>query len=143
MTDHIPTDIYRQCVAIAKSYYTMLRRRREQEEIILHGSPLHDGQPKAQGVGDPTARKAERLIAPRVPVRLLVKWLFPAGEKHRDGEWMTEKPDTENLNKALVDCMTQLGFWADDAQVVSEIIEKFWAKIPGVYIRVDILQEEQ
>lgn len=63
MTDHIPTDIYRQCVAIAKSYYTMLRRRREQEEIILHGSPLHDGQPKAQGVGDPTARKAERLIA--------------------------------------------------------------------------------
>lgn len=63
MTDHIPTDIYRQCVAISKSYYTMLRRRREQEEIILHGSPLHDGQPKAQGVGDPTSRKAERLIA--------------------------------------------------------------------------------
>lgn len=63
MTDRIPTDIYRQCVAIAKSYYTMLRRHREQEEIILHGSPLHDGQPKAQGVGDPTARKAERLIA--------------------------------------------------------------------------------
>lgn len=63
MTDHIPTDIYRQCVAIAKSYYTMLRRRREQEEIILHGSPLHDGQPRAQGVGDPTARKAERLVA--------------------------------------------------------------------------------
>lgn len=63
MTDRIPDDIYRQCVAIAKSYYTMLRRRREQEEIILHGSPLHDGQPKAKGVGDPTARKAERLIA--------------------------------------------------------------------------------
>ena len=63
MTDRIPTDIYCQCVAIAKSYYTMLRRRREQEEIILHGSPLHDVQPKAQGVGDPTARKAERLIA--------------------------------------------------------------------------------
>lgn len=53
MTDHIPTDIYRQCVAIAKSYYTMLRRRREQEEIILHSSPLHDGQPRAQGVGGP------------------------------------------------------------------------------------------
>lgn len=63
MTDRIPADIYRQCVAIAKSYYTMLRRRREQEEIILHGSPLHDGQPRAQSVGDPTARKAERLIA--------------------------------------------------------------------------------
>lgn len=63
MTDRIPTDIYRQCVAISKSYYTMLRRRREQEEIILHGSACNDGQPKAQGIGDPTARKAERLIA--------------------------------------------------------------------------------
>ena len=62
-TERIPTDIYRQCVAIAKSYYTMLRRRREQEEIILHGSACNDGQPKAQGTGDPTARKEERLIA--------------------------------------------------------------------------------
>lgn len=62
-TEHIPTDIYRQCVAISKSYYAMLRRRREQEEIILHGSGCNDGQPKAQGTGDPTARKAERLIA--------------------------------------------------------------------------------
>ena len=56
---------------------------------------------------------------------------------------MTDKPDTENLNKALVDCMTALDFWADDAQVVSEIIEKFWANTPGIYIRVDILQEEK
>lgn len=71
MTDHIPTDIYRQCVAIAKSYYAMLRRRREQDEIILHGSPLHDGQPKANGVGDPTARKAER-----VAWRILRDWVM-------------------------------------------------------------------
>lgn len=63
MTDRIPADIYRQCTAIAKSYYTMLRRRKEQEEIILHGSPVSDGQPKGTGTGDPTARKAERLIA--------------------------------------------------------------------------------
>lgn len=62
-TERIPTDIYRQCVAISKSYYTMLRRRREQEETILHGSACNDGQPKPQGTGDPTARKAERLIA--------------------------------------------------------------------------------
>lgn len=63
MADRIPADIYRQCTAIAKSYYTMLRRRKEQEEVILHGSPVNDGQPKGTGTGDPTARKAERLIA--------------------------------------------------------------------------------
>lgn len=63
MTDRIPADIYRQCTAIAKSYYIMLRRRKEQEEIILFGSPARDGQPKSSQVGDPTGRKAERLIA--------------------------------------------------------------------------------
>lgn len=63
MTDKIPKDIYRQCTLIAKSYYSMLKRRRELEEQILCGSPCSDGQPKGSGVGDPTARKAERLIA--------------------------------------------------------------------------------
>lgn len=61
--ERIPADIYRQCVAVAKSYYTMLLRRAEQEEIILHGSVYNDGQPRARGAGDPTGRKAERLIA--------------------------------------------------------------------------------
>lgn len=95
MTDHIPTDIYRQCVAIAKSYYTMLRRRREQEEIILHGSPLHDGQPKAQGVGDPTARKAERLIA----AKERNDWKIRAVEQ----AWcrMVDKPAREFVKKNI------------------------------------------
>lgn len=61
----LPDDIYRQCVAIAKSYYAMLQRRKEQEEEILHGSAPPDGQPHGSGVGDPTGRKAERLIAAR------------------------------------------------------------------------------
>ena len=60
--ERIPADIYWQCVAIAKSYYTMIRRRQEQEEMILQGSPAADGQPKGSGTGNPTARKAERLI---------------------------------------------------------------------------------
>lgn len=60
--DRIPGDIYRQCVAVAGSYYSMLKRRRELEEQILCGSPCSDGQPKGSGTGDPTARKAERLV---------------------------------------------------------------------------------
>ena len=35
--------------------------------------------------------------------------------------------------------MTEVGFWKDDAQVASEIIEKFYARIPGIYIRVEQL----
>ena len=58
----IPNDSYSQCYAIAKSYYTMLARRREWEEEILFASQCSDGQPKGNGTGNPTAAKAERLI---------------------------------------------------------------------------------
>ena len=72
-------------------------------------------------------------------VELVVKWCFPSGDKHRDGEYRITKPDTDNLQKMLKDCMTQAGFWKDDAQVAREIVEKFWADTPGIYIRVSDL----
>jgi len=69
------------------------------------------------------------------PLRLIVKWLFPRGS-HPNGSWKTSRPDTDNLQKALKDIMTKLHFWHDDAQVASEIIEKFWAETTGIYIEV-------
>ena len=71
------------------------------------------------------------------PVRLMVKWCFPLSGKHQDGEWKVTKPDTDNLQKMLKDCMTRVGFWKDDAQVCCEIIEKFWAKVPGIAIAIE------
>ena len=73
-----------------------------------------------------------------VGVRLITKWCFPRG-KHRNGEYRTTKPDTDNLQKLLKDCMTMCGFWKDDALVASDITEKFWAEIPGIYIRIEEL----
>ncbi len=70
-------------------------------------------------------------------VRLMTKWLFPISGKHYDGEYKTTKPDTDNLVKMLKDVMTDLHFWNDDAQVASEIIEKFWAAQPGLFIVVE------
>lgn len=67
-------------------------------------------------------------------IRLLVKWCFPLCGKHEDGEYRITRPDTDNLQKLLKDCMTDAGFWRDDAQVASEICEKFWAGIPGIYV---------
>ena len=82
---------------------------------------------------------------PVVPLRgaicLGVKWCFPVTGKHEDGEWKTTRPDTDNLQKLLKDCMTDLGFWKDDAQVASEIVEKFWAKVPGIYLNVLELED--
>ncbi len=73
-------------------------------------------------------------------VRFLVKWCFPRNGNHRNGEYKTTKPDTDNLQKLLKDVMTDLGFWKDDALVASEVIEKFWADIPGIYIAISDLE---
>ena len=73
-------------------------------------------------------------------VRLMVQWLFPISGKHQDGEPRISKPDTDNLQKLLKDCMTQAGFWKDDALVASETVEKFWAEHPGIFIRIEELE---
>ena len=36
------------------------------------------------------------------------------------------------------DRMTPLHFWHDDAQVCSEIVEKFWSDPCGVFVRVEV-----
>ena len=73
-------------------------------------------------------------------VRLITKWCFPITGKHQDGEYKTTKPDTDNSQKLLKDVMTDLGYWTDDALVASEIIEKFWAARPGIYICIEELE---
>lgn len=75
-------------------------------------------------------------------VRLVTKWLFPMTGKHQHGEYKLTKPDTDNLNKLLKDCMTALHFWKDDALVASEINEKFYGRIPGIFISIEELPNE-
>ncbi len=72
-------------------------------------------------------------------MRLITKWCFPVLGKHQSGEYKTSKPDTDNLVKLLKDVMTELHFWKDDAQVASEITEKFWSDLPGIYVKVESL----
>ena len=74
------------------------------------------------------------------PLSLTVMWLFPRGKNHKNGEWRVTKPDTDNLQKMLKDCMTRSGFWKDDAQVVHETVEKRWSDEPcGIYIEIQKL----
>ena len=75
-------------------------------------------------------------------VRLITKWCFPSRSKHENGQYRITKPDTDNLQKMLKDVMTDLNFWNDDAQVASEITEKFWADVPGIYIHIEELDHE-
>ena len=71
------------------------------------------------------------------PLRLVTKWIWKKDEQ--GFEYKTTKPDTDNLIKLLKDCMTKVGYWEDDAQVASEITEKFYGDIPGIFVQVETL----
>ena len=66
--------------------------------------------------------------------------MFPVVKGKRNGQYKTTKPDIDNLQKLLKDCMTDLGYWKDDAQVASEIAEKFWSDVVGIYVLVEELE---
>lgn len=114
----------------------------EHKVAVINGKPVFYDGPEVKAA-------RQKLVAhlgkykPRkryeTGIRLCVKWCFPKGN-HADGEYRITKPDTDNLQKLLKDCMTACCFWKDDALVASEVVEKFWAEIPGIYIRIEELQ---
>ncbi len=105
---------------------------------VVKGKPIFYEPPEVADAREKLLSHLSKHVPTRKlagPVELIVKWCFPRG-RHKDGEWRTTKPDTDNLNKLLKDCMTELGYWTDDAQAVSEVCQKFWAEVPGIFIRV-------
>ena len=76
-------------------------------------------------------------------VRLMVKWCFPMRKNSFNGQYKVTRPDTDNLQKLFKDCMTKTGFFHDDAQVASEIIEKFYTATPGIFVDVYEIEEEE
>ena len=114
----------------------------EKKWRVVKGKPVSYAPPEVVAARSKlTAHLAKHRPERRMKgaVRLLVKWCFPRGE-HQDGEYRITRPDTDNLNKLLKDCMTAAGFWKDDAQVASEICEKFWAETPGIYVCAEEIQ---
>lgn len=109
---------------------------------VVNGKPVFYEPPEVKAA----RRKLHAYLGKHVPgeifagpVRLTTWWCFQASGDHRDGEYRTTRPDTDNLVKMLKDVMTELHFWKDDAQVASEVTEKYWADIPGIYVKVESL----
>lgn len=72
-------------------------------------------------------------------LRLVTKWCWPCdGTEHVNGEYRTDKPDTDNLVKTFKDAMEDVGYFeVGDQQVASEVTEKFWADVPGIYVMIE------
>lgn len=131
-------------------------------EFTVHGDPKPQPRPRAFSrnsmvrVYDPsTAEGWKSLIAATIdkdfdidqpiegPVRLDLDFYMrrPASMmRKKDPEEPirhTKKPDRDNLEKAVMDCMTQLSVWRDDSQVCAGEINKYYhAKDDGPGMKV-------
>jgi Holliday junction resolvase RusA-like endonuclease len=74
-------------------------------------------------------------------LRLTVHFLMPipqrASAAQRDGAAHVSKPDADNLAKLVLDVLSRLGWWGDDAQVSTLIAHKRYSVRPGVFVRLD------
>ena len=108
--------------------------------IVRNGKPqFFDSPALAKARADICAR-LERFMpdAPfEGPIRLTASWIWK-NARGKSG-WRDTKPDTDNLQKLLKDCMTRTRFWIDDAQVCDEHVMKFWGVRPGIALTIEEL----
>ena len=112
----------------------------EHKVRVVHGKPMFYDTAKlkaARSIFENLLQKHRPTSPLEGPVALIVDWHF-ATKTHKEGTYRVTRPDTDNLQKLLKDCMTRVGFWKDDAQVCREIIEKFWThrNMSGIFVRV-------
>lgn len=75
-------------------------------------------------------------------VRLFIVLYFDKkSPKKLWGKFKTTRPDVDNFCKALVDQLTQAGFWKDDAQIVDYRVKKYYAEQASIYIEYEEIEE--
>lgn len=79
------------------------------------------------------------------PVWLELEHTMPRPKSHYTGKgvlkptapvYHVSKPDADNLLKAAMDALTQLGMWHDDDQVCQVRVTKKYGERPGALIRI-------
>jgi Holliday junction resolvase RusA-like endonuclease len=76
------------------------------------------------------------------PIKLSVWFYFDVRQKRLWGKPKTTRPDTDNYLKLFKDCMTKLGFWKDDAQVVDEHTKKYYAERATIIVEWEEIEDE-
>ncbi len=82
------------------------------------------------------------------PLALRLRFFFPRPKSHfrtRKTEYIirddaptyhTGKPDSDNAAKAVMDALTQIGVWNDDAQICKLSVTKEYGSQPGCRITI-------
>lgn len=92
-----------------------------------------------------TLRRELAPYKPETPLEgalfLKVEFDFKAYSDKKPYYWKQSKPDTSSMLGTLKKIMTDIGFWADDAQIVYEVCSKAYKKKPGLSIQIMTLEE--
>lgn len=82
------------------------------------------------------------------PIKVGVVFIFPYNKsdlatKNKRAElarnpylWHTSKPDADNILKTMFDCMTRLGFWEDDKNIVTLHVCKLRSAKTGILMEI-------
>lgn len=113
--------------------------RQQQGHIVKNGRHLVYGRSNRDAEEKLKAHLAKHRPREPIqgPIRITVVWCFPTSGKHKDGTPHTQRPDIDNLCKAMYDVMTKLGFWGDDKQIYHQVVEKFYSDPPGIYVKIE------
>lgn len=74
------------------------------------------------------------------PISVSVEFYYSIKDKRKKGQFKTSRPDCDNLVKLLLDCMTQLRFWNDDAQISILRIKKQYSFTDKAEISIHVVE---
>ena len=84
------------------------------------------------------------------PIRVELRFIMPRPQSLRRKKDPagpiphTKRPDVDNLAKAVLDCLSELGWWVDDTRVAElEATKEYASKegVPGLELRVLVAKE--
>lgn len=82
------------------------------------------------------------------PLHLAIEFRLPRPKGHFGKKGLrasapnfpTSRPDATKLLRCTEDALTEAGVWRDDAQVVTQVVDKVYGPQPGATIRVSPLE---
>lgn len=70
------------------------------------------------------------------PLVVSIHFVFDVKNPRQWGQPKSSRPDVDNVAKLFLDCMTSVGFWSDDAQIVDLRLVKSYGEIAAVSVDI-------
>lgn len=99
--------------------------------------PMHYEKAKLKDTREEYMHNLRR-FAPRAPILgpVGIRIKFHIKTKAKQSGYKPTRPDLDNMEKLLLDCMTQAGFWEDDSQIAVKGSSKEYDKEDFIEIEV-------